>query len=106
MAAETELRKEIRQFLNKQGIFFWHNLQAGLKRRYKPYPGLPDLEGIYRGNNRHFYIETKGEDGRRKPSQVKFAEDVQRHSGGHEAVILALDWEIFLKQWEKFTKPS
>lgn len=101
MASEADLRKTIREFLTKQGVFFWHNLQAGLKRRYKPYPGLPDLEGVWRG--KHFYIELKSERGTRKPSQVKFAEDIKKASQGREAVILALDWEGFLKQWHKFT---
>lgn len=102
-AEETALRKLIREFLDKQNVFYWHNLNVALKRRYKPYPGLPDLEGIYHGNDKHFYIETKGEDKRRKPSQVEFAENVYKHSHGKEAVILALDWESFLKQWHKFT---
>lgn len=101
MASEADLRKTIREFLVKQQVFFWHNLQGRIARRYRPYPGLPDLEGVWRG--KHFYIEVKGERGVLEPAQVRFAEDVKKHGQNKEAVILALDWESFLKQWHKFT---
>ena len=98
---ETELRELIREFLTKQQVFFWHNLQVGLKRRYKPYPGLPDLEGVWRG--KHFYVEVKGPRGTLSPAQAKFREDVHNHSEGKEAVIVAYEFEDFLKQWKQFT---
>ena len=98
---ETELRELIREFLTKQQVFFWHNLQVGLKRRYKPYPGLPDLEGVWRG--KHFYIEVKAPGKGLSPTQARFREDIYKHGQGKEAVIVAHDLEAFLKQWQKFT---
>jgi len=95
---ETELRELIRGFLTKLGVPFWHNLQAGLKRRYRCKAGLPDLEGVYR--KRHFYVEAKAVRGVLSDDQKKFKAMVEKEG---ELVMVPYSWEDFLRQWHKFT---
>lgn len=79
---ETQIKKDIRQYLQVKRIFFWHNLQGlGCFR------GLPDYMAIKDG--KIYGIEIKGEKGRLSKWQEEFFEEFLKRGG---IAIVARSW--------------
>jgi hypothetical protein len=70
---EAELQAEVCEYLDAQGIKWWH-IPKGLARKRKQLADIPDLICI--GKKRTFYIELKkpGEKMKLSPGQIEFQE--------------------------------
>lgn len=64
--SETEIKKQIKDYLKSQRVFFWWNLQG-----LGTYPGLPDISGLL-DDGRPFFIEVKKEGGILSAKQFDF----------------------------------
>lgn len=71
---ETEIRGQLREFLEWQGWFVFYHLQG-----LGSYPGLPDLQAVKGG--RTLYIEVKRPGGRQSPRQLKFQQELEAAGG-------------------------
>ena len=74
MTPESAEKKAIKDYLNYQGIFFYHNL-AGLGC----FPGLPDLTAIKHGVV--YQIEVKTKKGKQSENQLAFQIDWEARGG-------------------------
>ena len=74
---ETDIRKQIKEYLQWNGWFVFYHLQG-----LGCYPGLPDLEAIKNGKT--VYIEVKKQNGRQNQKQKMFQENIERHGGVYE----------------------
>lgn len=74
MTKETEIKRQIKDYMNLKGIFYWYNLQGlGAQK------GIPDLFALHEG--KLFAIEVKTEKGRLTESQEEFLERVEENGG-------------------------
>lgn len=71
---ESEIRAQIKEFLEWQGWFVFYHLQG-----LGSYPGLPDLQAVKDG--RTIYIEIKRPGGRQSANQKKFQLDLEAAGG-------------------------
>ncbi len=71
---ESEIRAQIKQYLEWQGWFVFYHLQG-----LGSYPGLPDLQAVKDG--RTIYIEVKRPGGRQSAKQKKFQQDLEAAGG-------------------------
>ncbi len=71
---ETEIRTQIKQYLEWKGWFVFYHLQG-----LGSYPGLPDLQAVKGG--RTLYIEIKRPGGRQSTKQKKFQQDLEAAGG-------------------------
>ncbi len=67
---ESEIRAQVKEFLEWQGWFVFYYLQG-----LGSYPGLPDLQDVKGG--RTIYIEIKRPGGRQSAKQKKFQQDLK-----------------------------
>ena len=72
--SETEIRGQLREFLEWQGWFVFYHLQG-----LGSYPGLPDLQAVKGG--RTLYIEVKRPGGRQSTRQLKFQQELEAAGG-------------------------
>ena len=92
--SETEIKGQIKGFLNLFGVWNWHNFQGPLS-----YLGLPDREGVYKGY--HFYIEVKSEKGKLSFDQKKFKANAEAQG---EKVFVPHSFEEFEKEWKEWIR--
>ena len=71
---ESEIRAQIKQYLEWQGWFVFYHLQG-----LGSYPGLPDIQAVKDG--RTIYIEIKRPGGRQSPGQKKFQQELEAAGG-------------------------
>jgi len=71
---ESEIRAQVKEFLEWQGWFVFYHLQG-----LGSYPGLPDLQAVKDG--RTIYIEIKRPGGRQSARQKKFQQDLEAAGG-------------------------
>ena len=71
---ESEIRAQVKEFLEWQGWFVFYHLQG-----LGSYPGLPDLQAVKDG--RTIYIEIKRPGGRQSVKQKKFQQDLEAAGG-------------------------
>jgi len=71
---ESEIRAQVKEFLQWQGWFVFYHLQG-----LGSYPGLPDMQAVKDG--RTIYIEIKRPGGRQSPKQKKFQQDLEVAGG-------------------------
>ena len=71
---ESEIRAQVKEFLEWQGWFVFYHLQG-----LGSYPGLPDLQAVKDG--RTIYIEIKRPSGRQSDKQKKFQQDLEAAGG-------------------------
>ncbi len=71
---ESEIRAQIKQYLEWQGWFVFYHLQG-----LGSYLGLPDLQAVKDG--RTIYIEIKRPCGRQSSKQKKFQQDLETAGG-------------------------
>lgn len=82
MTEETQIKRDIRQYLQVKRIFFWHNLQGlGCFR------GLPDFMALKDG--KIYGIEVKGKKGMLSKYQEEFLKEFLDYGG---IVIVARSW--------------
>ena len=84
---ESEIRAQVRQYLQWQGWFVFYHLQG-----LGSYPGLPDLQAVKDG--RTLYIEIKRPGGRQSPRQKKFQQQLEAAGGTY---ILALELQDVIR---------
>lgn len=83
MTKETEIKHQIKDYLNAKGIFWWYEL-AGIGA----YKGIPDLFAIRNGVT--YAIEVKTPKGRQSPHQRAFQANYEGSGGKY---ILAKGYE-------------
>lgn len=71
---ESEIRAQVKEYLELQGWFVFYHLQG-----LGSYPGLPDLQAVK--NGRTLYIEIKRPRGRQSGNQKKFQRDLEAAGG-------------------------
>ncbi len=71
---ESEIRAQVKEYLQWQGWFVFYHLQG-----LGSYPGLPDLQAVKDG--RTIYIEFKRPCGRQSSKQKKFQQDLETAGG-------------------------
>ena len=71
---ESEIRAQVKEFLEWQGWLVFYHLQG-----LGSYPGLPDLQAVKDG--RTIYIEIKRPGGRQSSKQKKFQQDLEAAGG-------------------------
>ncbi len=85
---ESEIRAQVKEFLQWQGWFVFYHLQG-----LGSYPGLPDMQAVKDG--RTIYIEIKRPGGRQSPGQKKFQQELEA-AGGVYIVAREVD-DLMLK---------
>ena len=72
---ESEIRAEVKEYLQWTGWFVFHHLQGGVG----VYRGLPDLQAVRGGKT--VYIEVKRPTGKLSEHQRKFKERIEAAGG-------------------------
>lgn len=85
--SETDIRKQIQDYLRWQGWFVYYNLQG-----LGSYPGLSDLVAVK--NGRVVHIEIKKSTGRQSDKQKKFQKDLERAGGEYLIARKTEDLEV------------
>lgn len=92
--SETQIKQQIKGFLDLFGVWNWHNLQG-----LGCYKGLPDREGVYK--DEHFYIEFKSKKGKLSFDQEKFKAKAEAQG---EKVFVPHSFEQFEKEWVEWRR--
>ena len=71
---ESEIRAQVKEYLQWQGWFVFYHLQG-----LGSYPGLPDMQAVKDG--RTIYIEIKRPGGRQSAKQKKFQQELEAAGG-------------------------
>jgi Holliday junction resolvase len=72
---ETDIRRQVRDYLRIKGWFVFHILQGGVG----VYRGITDLIAVKGG--RVIFLELKTRTGRQSEHQKKFQADIETHGG-------------------------
>lgn len=72
---ETDIRRQVRDYLRIRGWFVFHILQGGVG----VYRGITDLIAVKDG--RVIFLELKTRTGRQSEHQKKFQADIETHGG-------------------------
>lgn len=92
MTAESQIKKQICEWLSHQKCFFWVTQSVGIAGRKNNSPfagkGVSDILGLW--NNRLLAIEVKAPGGKVSQEQIKFIELTNAH-GGIAFVAYSLD---------------
>lgn len=81
---ETDIRRQVRDYLRIRGWFVFHILQGGVG----VYRGITDLIAVKDG--RVLFIELKTKTGRQSDHQRKFQADLE-HAGGEYVLCRGVD---------------
>jgi len=82
---ETEVQRDIIQYLHSQGIFAWRNNTVGVwdekRKRYRTNPhtlkGVSDILGLF-DDGTFLAVECKSATGRLTPEQIDFMGEIER----------------------------
>ena len=74
MTEETKIKQDIKEYLRKRGVFFYHNLAC-----LGSYKGIPDITAIYKG--KVYQIEVKTPTGKLSYVQQQFRDKWQEQGG-------------------------
>lgn len=90
---ETQLKKQVKEYLKKTGWFVFHIRQG--KHCYK---GVSDDIGIREGQV--VFLEFKTDKGKQSAEQILFEYQVKEH-GGKYVILRSLEDAIKLNEWIK-----
>jgi Holliday junction resolvase len=85
---ETEVQRDIIQYLHMRGIYAWRNNTMGVwdtkRKRYRANPntlkGVSDILGLF-NDGTFLAIECKSATGRLTPEQIEFMGEIERRKG-------------------------
>jgi hypothetical protein len=95
LLSHSEIRGQIKKWLQVQGVPLWYNTQSALS-----YKGLPDLEGVIKHIiSRHFYIEVKAGKDTLSKKQKDFKKMVEAEG---EKVFVVHGLNELIEQWKEW----
>jgi hypothetical protein len=89
MTAETQLKRQVKDYLNLKGYFHWHNL-AGMG----VYKGIPDDFVLHKGVL--YGLEYKAPNGKLSENQINFRDNMEKFGGTFVEVRTLDDVMAFL----------
>lgn len=102
MTPETKTKQDIKNYLRKRGVFFYHNLAC-----LGSYKGIPDITAIYQG--KVYQIEVKTPTGKLSSAQQDFRDKWQEQGGalivgGLEQVVRVIEYDHPVKNYKKYNE--
>ena len=102
MTPETQIKQDIKDYLRKRGVFFYHNLAC-----LGSYKGIPDIPAIYQG--KVYQIEVKTPTGKLSSVQQDFRDKWQEQGGalivgGLEQVVGVIEYDHPVKNYKKYNE--
>ncbi len=100
MTEETKIKQDIKDYLRKRGVFFYHNLAC-----LGSYKGIPDITAIFQG--KVYQIEVKTPTGKLSSAQQDFRDKWQEQGGalivgGLEQVVRVIEYDHPIKNFKKY----
>jgi len=95
MTPEGKVKKEVREFLKKENIWYYQPVQNGMGQ-----VGIPDFICCRKGT--FIGIETKapGKKNQTTPNQERVMKEIRDHGGFTLVADSVLDVHLFFKEWK------